>query len=138
MKKIFTLILVAAGLSFNAASAQNRNDRYNDQDRYQVNQPNDNRNYNGRQQSKDYGYNNHRDRNNDYNRQAEVDRRSQQCDSRNDGYSDDRRPDRYESNRRMEQAGQERQQKAKAFGNGMVVGGIAAIVLGVLIGSGGR
>jgi len=140
MKKIFTLILVAAGLlSVNAASAQNRNDRYNKQDRYPVNQQNDNWNNNQRNQSKDYGYNNQRGRNNDYDRQrqAEYDRMNQEYDRRIDGYRNDRRLDRYERNRRIQQAEQERQQKAKSFGTGVVVGGIAAILLGVLI-SGGK
>jgi len=136
MKKIFTLILVAAGLSFNAASAQNRNDRYNNDDRYQVNQPNDNRNYNERHQSKDYGYNNQKGRNNDYKRQAEFDRMNRDYDKRIDGYRNDRRLNKYERDRRIQEAELERQQKAKSFGTGMVVGGIAAILLGVLIGGG--
>ena len=136
MKKIFTLILIAAGLSFNAASAQNRNDRYNNDDRYQVNQPKDNRNYNERHQSKDYGYNNQKGRNNDYNRQAEIDRMNRDYDKRIDGYRNDRRLNRYERDRRIQEAELERQQKAKSFGTGMVVGGIAAILLGVLIGGG--
>jgi hypothetical protein len=139
MKKIFTMILVAAGLlSFNAASAQNRNDRYNKQDRYQVNQPNNNWDNNRRNQSKDYGYNDQRGRNNDYQRQAEFDRMNQEYDRRIDGYRNDRRMDKYERNRRIQQAEQERQQKAKSFGTGVVVGGIAAILLGVLISGGGH
>jgi len=143
MKKIFTLMLVAAGLlSFNAASAQNKNNRYGNQGGYQVNQPNGQWNQNGRNQSKDYGYNNQRERNNDYNRQeeyrrqAEYDRMNQDYDRRIDGYRNDRRLNRYERDRRIQEAEYERQQKAKSFGKGMVVGGIAAIVLGVLIGGG--
>ena len=163
MKKIFTIFLVAAGLlSFNAASAQNRNNRYGNQGGYQVNQPNgqwnqnggqqsndqwnqdgrrqsnDQWNQNGRHQSKDYGYNNQRGRNNDYQRQAEFDRMNQDYDRRIDGYRNDRRMNGYERNRRIQEAEYERQQKARSFGNGMVVGGIAAIVLGVLIGSAGH
>ncbi len=129
MKKIFTLILVATGLTF-AASAQNRNDRYNDQDRYQVDQQNDYRNYNDRNQSKDYGYNDRRNRNDDYRRQAEYDRMNRDYDRRIDGYRNDRRLNRYERNRRIQEAEWERQEKAKAFGKGMIVVGIAAIVLG--------
>ncbi len=137
MKKIFTLILIAAGLLFfNAASAQKRNGRYNDQGGYQVNQPSDQWNQNGRQQSKGYGYNNQRGRNNDYKRQAEYDRMNQECDQRIEGYRNDRSMNRYERNRRIQEVEMEREQKRKAFGNGMVVGGIAAILLGVLIGSG--
>lgn len=155
MKKIFTLMLVAAGLlTFNAASAQNRNNRYGNQDVYQVNQPNGQWNQGGRNQSngkwdqnernrsKDYGYNNQRgrnndnNRNNDYQRQAEYDRMNQECDQRIEGYRNDRRIDRYERDRRIQQVEYERQQKAKAFGKGVVVGGIAAILIGVLIGGG--
>ncbi len=154
MKKIFTLMLVAAGLlTFNEASAQNRNKRY-DQGGYQVNQPNGQWNQNdrhqsngqwdqnGRNRSKDYGYNNQKGRNNDhqrqedYRRQAEYDRMNQECDQRIEGYRNDRRIDRYERDRRIQQVEYERQQKAKAFGKGMVVGGIAAILIGVLIGGG--
>jgi len=160
MKKIFTFILVAAGLSFNAASAQNRNNGYGNQGGYQAqqtsnqwnqggrnqsndqwdqnrrNQSNDQWDRNGRQQSRDYGYNNQRGRNNDYQRQAEYDRMNQDCDRTIEVYRNDRSLDRYERNRRIQQVEYERQQKAKAFGTGMVVGGVAAILLGVLIGGG--
>ncbi len=156
-------MLVAAGL-FNAASAQSRDGRYNNQDRYPVNQQNDNWNQNGQQQSRDgrynnqdrypahqqndnwnqngqqqsrdYGYNDSRGRNNDYQRQAEYDRMNQQYDQRVNDYRNDRRLNRYERNRRIQQAEYERQQKAKSFGTGLVVGGIAAIVLGVLFSHG--
>jgi hypothetical protein len=155
MKQIFTMILVATGLLFfNAASAQNRNDRYGDDDRYRVNQPNGqwdqsrNQSSNGqwdqkrRYESKDYGYNKQRRRNNDYNRQeeyrrqAEYDRMNQDCDNRIEGYRNDRSINTYERNRRIQEVEYERQQKAKAFGKGVVVGGIAAILIGVLIGGG--
>jgi hypothetical protein len=151
MKKIFTMILVAAGLlSFNAASAQKRNDRYGNQDGYQVNQQNSQWNQGGRHQSngqwdqsgrnqsreRDYGYNNQRGRNNDYQRQAEYDRMNRECDNRVDVYRNDRRLDNYERNRRIQEVEYERQQKAKAFGKGMVVGGVAAILIGVMIGGG--
>jgi hypothetical protein len=149
MKKIFTMILVAAGLlSVNAASAQYRNDRNNNQGSYPVYQQNDNWNNNQGQQSRDYGSNNRRGRNNDYERQrqyeyerqrqAELDRMNRDYDRRIEGYRNDRRMSRYERERQIQQAEYERQQKAKSFGKGMVVGGIAAIVLGVLIGSAGH
>jgi hypothetical protein len=150
MKKIFTFILVAAVFSFNAALAQNRNERYNDQDRYQVNQPGNNWDRNGRHQpnrnwnrnertqSRDYGNNNNRRGNSDYERQAEYDRMNGECDNRIDVYRNDRRLDSYERNRRIQEVEYERQQKAKAFGKGVVVGGVAAILLGVLISGGGR
>ncbi|MEO7307997.1 MAG: hypothetical protein ABIR78_07710 [Ferruginibacter sp.] len=171
MKKIFTMILFAAGLSF-AASAQNWDGSHN-QNPYPVYQQNDNWNQNGQQQSRDYGYNNRRGRNddynrqrrnddynrqgcnddynrqgrnddynrqgrnNDYNRQAECDRMNQEYDRRIDVYRNDRRMNGYERNRRIQEAEYERQQKNKAFGTGVVVGGIAAILLGVII-AGGR
>ncbi|MEO6252484.1 MAG: hypothetical protein ABIO79_04230 [Ferruginibacter sp.] len=154
MKKIFTMILFAAGISL-AASAQNRDDRYNNQQSYPVYQQNDNWNQNGQQQSRDYGYSNRRGRNDDYNRhrrddnynrhrrnddynrQAECDRMNQEYDRRIDVYRNDRGMNGYERDRRIQEAEYERQQKNKAFGTGVVVGGIAAILLGVII-AGGR
>src|SRR5207253_4929209 len=66
MKNLFTLILLAAGVSL-SASAQYRNDGYNNQNSYGYNQPNQNSygynqpnqngNYGQPQQSNDYGYN---------------------------------------------------------------------------------
>lgn len=143
MKKIFTMILVAAGLlSFSAASAQYRNERYGNQNGYPVNQSNGQWNNDGPCQNKDYGYDNQRRRNRDYNRQdeyrrqQEYDRMNQQCDERVEGYRNDRSLTRYERDRRIQQVEYERQQKAKSFGKGVVVGGIAAILIGVLIGGG--
>jgi hypothetical protein len=138
MKKFITLILFAAA-TISQASAQSKNYKgfdYNNQDRYQVNQQNDNWKNNDHHQSKDYGYNNHKGRNDDYKRQADYDRMNREYDSRIDGYRNDRRLNKYERDRRIQQAEQERQQKAKAFGTGMVAGGIAAILLGVLIAGG--
>jgi len=150
MKKIFTIILVAAGLlSVNAATAQTWNGRDNNQGSYPVYQQNDQWNSNGGQQSREYGYNNRRGRhNNDYERQrqyeyerqrqAEFDRMNRDYDRRIEGYRNNRRMSRYERERQIQQAEYERQERAKSFGKGMVVGGIAAIVLGVLIGSAGH
>lgn len=137
MKKIFTLVLVATGLAL-TASAQNRNDRDNRQ-AYPVYQQHDNRNRNDQYPSRDYGYNdrdNRGRRNDEYNRQAEYDRMNQQCDQRIAGYRNDRSLNRYERDRRIQEVEYERQQKAKAFGKGVVVGGIAAVLLGVLIAGG--
>jgi hypothetical protein len=133
MKKIFTFILFAGALSFNAASAQNRNDPYNDNNRYQVNHQKDNGNHYGWNKSKGRGYNKDKGRDYDYRRQVEYDRMNREYDNRIDGFRKDRTLNRYERNRRIQQAEQERQEKAKAFGTGVVLGGIAAILLGVLI-----
>ena len=139
MKKIFTFILLAAGLAF-SASAQNGNYGYNNQDRYKVNQSRDtrydSRNTNAQNQSRNYGYNNSRQRNDDYNRQLEIDRMNRECDQRIETYRNDRSLNRNERNRRIQEVEYERQQKAKSFGTGMVVGGIAAILLGVLFAHG--
>lgn len=143
MKKIFTLMLIAAGMfSFNAASAQYRNDRYGNQNSYPVNQSNGQWNNNGHQQNKDYGYDNNRRRNRDYNRQEEYrrqqeyDRMNQQCDEQIQVYRNDRSLNRYERDRRIQQVEYERQQKSKVFGKGLVVGGIAAIVIGAIFAHG--
>lgn len=145
MKKIFTLILFAAGVSF-TASAQNGNDRYNNQDRYPVNQSGDNWNNGNQQQSRDYGYNDRgyndrrcnerRQRNDDYRRQQEYDRMNQECDQKVEVYRNDRSMNNYEKNRRIQDVEYERQQRSKSFGKGLVVGGIAAILLGVLLSHG--
>ncbi len=137
MKKIFTLIILATALAF-TASAQNRNDRYNQQP-YPVYQQNNNWNRNDQYDRRDNGYNNRDNRgrrNDDYNRQAEYDRMNQQCDQRIEGYRNDRSLSRYERDRRIQEVEYERQQKARSFGKGVVVGGIAAILLGVLIAGG--
>ena len=160
MKKIFTLILFAAGLSF-AASAQNRDDRYNNQDHYPVNQNDENGSYGDRQRSEDYGYNDRRyndrrcndrgyndrgyndrrQRNEEYRRQAEYDRRNQQWDNGNngygnDGYGNDRSNNGYGNNRSMQDNDQQSQQKTKAIGKGLIVGGIAAILIGAVLSHG--
>ena len=158
MKKIFTLFLFAAGLTF-TASAQYGNDRYNNQNSYPAYQPDQNRSYGDRQQSNNYGYGdrqqsnnnygysdrgyndrgyndrgyNRRQRNDDYRRQAEYDRMNQQYDQRINVYRNDHSLNRYERQQRIEQAERERQQKAKSFGTGVIVGGIAAIILGAII-----
>ncbi len=49
-------------------------------------------------------------------------------------YNNDRSLNSYERDRRINVAEQERQQKARSFGSGLAVRGIAGILLGVLIG----
>jgi len=157
MKKIFTLILFAAGISL-TASAQYGNDRYNNnQGRNDGYQSGDNRSYGDRQQSNnnygyndrgynDRGYNNRgyndrryndrRQREEEYRRQQEIDRMNQQCDQQIEVYRNDRSMNGYERNRRIQQVEYERQQKQKAFGKGLVVAGIAAIIIGSIFAHG--
>ena len=183
MKKIFTLFLFAAGLTL-TASAQNRNDRYNSNDRYQVSQPVQNRNYGGQQQSNNYAYNDSRQSNQDYRGQAGNDRMNQGYDKgnagygndrmnqgydkrndgygndrmnqgydkrndgygndrmnqgydkRNDGYGNGRSFNQYDRTRRIQEPVRGSEQKTKAFGTGMVVGGLAVVLLGALLSHG--
>ena len=130
MKKL--IIILAAVLSINAASAQDRNDKYNDHDRYQATQTNNNWNGHNQGQWKDQAYNNNDKRNDQYNRQAEYDRMNQQYDQRINGYRNDRSLSSFERQRRINDVERERQQKQKSFGKALIVGGIAAIVLGAI------
>lgn len=121
MKKLI-LILVAA-FSLSAASAQNRNDQYN-------------KGWNNDQWRDQPSYGNNRVRDNDrdrYNRQADYDRMNRDYDRRINDYRNDRSLSRYERQRRIDDAERERQQKAKSFGTGVIVGGIAAVILGAII-----
>ena len=131
MKKL--IIILAAVLSFNAVTAQGRNNnRYNDKDRYQVSTTGE-YHHNNNDQWRDRGYNNNGYNNDKYNRQVEYDRMNRQYDQRINGYRNDRSINSYERQRRINEAERERQQKAKSFGTGLVVGGLAALVLGAII-----
>lgn len=130
MKKL--IIILIAAVSFNAASAQSRNDRYQQQDRKQVTQTRDNQNYHDQYHSNDYAYNNNRQKD-DRNRQAEYDRINRQYDQRINGYRNDRSINVYERDRRIHEAEQQRQQSLKSFGGGAIIGGIAGFLLGVLV-----
>ena len=132
MKKL--IIILIAAISFNAASAQSRNDSYHTKDRRQVTPTRDNSNYNDQYRANDYAYNNNSGRNDDRNHQAEYDRMNQQFDQRINGYKNDRSLSRYDRNRRIHEAEQERQQQSRSFGTGLVVGGIAGLLFGVLAG----
>lgn len=132
MKKL--IIILIAAISFNAASAQIRNDSYHTPGRRQVTQTRDNSNYNDQHRSNDYAYNKNNGRNDDRNRQAVYDRMNQQYDQRINGYRNDRSLSRYDRDRRIHEAEQERQQQSRSFGTGLVVGGIAGLLLGVLAG----
>jgi len=133
MKKL--IVILIAALSFSAASAQSRKDSYNRPDRNQVNQAWDNRYNNDQQRSNDYAYNNNaygKDRNSDRSRQENYNRMNQQYDQRIDGYRNDRSLGNYERGHRINEVEQERQEKSNSFGNGMVIGGIAGLLIGIL------
>ena len=133
LKKMKKLILIlATALSFSAVSAQNRNDdRYRDQ--YPATQTRDDWNNNDRDQRRDRDYGNNNRRYEQARRQAEYDRMNQQYNDRINRYRNDRSMDRYERQRRIEEAERERQQKSKSFGKGLIVGGLAALVIGAII-----
>jgi hypothetical protein len=130
MKKIFTMIALATGISF-AATAQNW-ERRNDRDIYQADRSIDQRGRGDRRQQEDYSYDRNR-RFDDNRRQQEYHRMNRDYDRRIDQYRRDRRMSRYERDRQIQQAEYERQQRNRSFGTGLVVGGIAAIVLGAII-----
>jgi hypothetical protein len=129
MKKL--IIILAAVLSISAASAQNRNVSYNGRDSYQATQTTGNWNDNGR--GGDQAYNNNDKRNDQYNRPAVYDRTNGQYDQRDNGYRDDRSGKSYERQRRMNDGQVERQQSRGSFTTGLVVGGLAALLVGALI-----
>ena len=131
MKKL--IIILIAAVSFNAASAQGWNNNYRKQDRNQVTQTRDTRNYNEQSYSKDYAYNNNNDQRYDRNHQADYDRINQQYDQRINGYRNDRSLNGYDRERRIRGAEMERQQSLRPFGGGAIVGGIAGFILGVLV-----
>ncbi len=155
MKKL--IIILIAAISMNAASAQSRNSSYRNDDHGKVMQK-DNRNYNDQRNSKDYAYNNKNqskndDRNewrngnknewnndgrnewkSDRDRQEAYDRMNRDYDQRIDGYRKDRLLSPYERDRKIRKAQQEREQSSKSFGTGLIVGGIAALLVGILAG----
>lgn len=131
MKKLIIMLITA--ISFNAASAQSRSNRYQQQDRKQVTQVKDNRNYNDQSRSNDYAYNNNNGQKNDRNHQADYDRINRQYDQKINGYRNDRSLSRNDRDRRIHEAEMERQQSLKSFGGGAIVGGIAGFLLGVLV-----
>lgn len=130
MKKL--IIILIAAVSFNAASAQSMNASYHKQDRKQVIQTRDPRNYNNQSYSKDYAYNNNEQKF-DRNRQADYDRINQQYDQRINGYRNDRSLSAYDRDKRIHAAEMERQQSLRSFGGVAIVGGIAGFLLGVLV-----
>lgn len=128
MKKL--IIILIAAVSFNVASAQSRNDRYQQQDRKQVTQTRDNQNY---AHSNDYAYNNNHGQTIDRNRQVEYDHMNRQYNQRIQLYRNDRSLSAFDRDRRIHEAEQERQQSLKSFGGGAIVGGVAGFLMGVLV-----
>ena len=131
MKKL--IIILAAVLTVGVASAQNRHDDYDNRDRYQPTQDRGDWNNNDQGQWRDRDYGNNNRRYEQARRQAEYDRMNQQYNERINRYRNDRSMDRYERQRRIEEAERERQQKSKSFGKGLIVGGLAALVIGAII-----
>ena len=128
MKKL--IVIAIAALSFSAASAQYRDDNHNWQDRNQQSNQQKGDWYNKDQhQSNDYAYG----RNNDRNRQAEFDRMNNQYDQRINNYRNDRSLTRFERDGKIRECEQERQQQTKGLGKGLIVGGVAAILLGAIL-----
>jgi len=130
MKKL--IIIFIAAVSFNVASAQSRNDHYQQQDRKQVTQSRVNQNY-AQYHLNDYAYNSNHGQNVDRNRQAEYDRINRQYDQRINGYRNDRSISAHDRDRRIHDVELERQQSLRSFGGGAIVGGIAGFLLGVLV-----
>lgn len=128
MKKL--IIILVAAISFNAASAQSRNDRYQQQDHRRVTQARDNQNY-AQYHPNNYSYNNGQKY--DRKHQAEYDRINRQYDQRINKYRNDRSLSAYDRDRRIHEAELERQQSLKSFGGGAIVGGIAGFLLGALV-----
>ena len=127
MKKILVLLVAVFALSA-ASFAQRGYDQRGYDNRHEV--PYYNNGHSISQNS--YG-----DRNNsryDRDRQAEWDRINRDYDNRIRDYRNDRRLSRYERDRRIQELERERQIKANSFGKGLAIGGIAGVVLGVILG----
>jgi hypothetical protein len=153
MKKIFTMILFAAGtISFAAAQsynhkasgytddkkisnnrdipvAYNKNTDYNKQDRYQPVQTKDNWQNKDQHQTNDLAYG----RKDDHDRQADFDRMNKQYDQKINDYRNDRSMSRFDRDRKIREAEQERQQQSKGFGKGLAFGGIAGVLFGAIM-----
>jgi hypothetical protein len=135
MKKL--LILAIAMMSFGAVFAQQRTDK---NDKWERNQSNDRRNTNTRindhSYSNDHVYNNNRqddrydNRYDNRDHRADIERVNRDYDQRINGYRNDRSINSYERDRRIRQAEYERTQKINSFGKGVVVGALAAVILG--------
>jgi Ni/Co efflux regulator RcnB len=140
MKKLFTFLLTVG--SFTAVFAQDHrgNDRDNNRNSSRYEQPRNNDVAYNNPQSRGYGnntvYSNHAPASrpgNDWERQQELDRMNRDYDRRITDYRNDRSLSSYERNRRINDVERERKEKSGSFAKGAVVGGIAGVLLGVLL-----
>ena len=137
MKKIFTLFITL--VAFSAVFAQ-RNTSYNSHSSNGWNTPTDNRHYND-------GYNNDRpdhavviiqndrrykqnDHYNNNDRRAEIERINREYNRQINEYRNNRRLGAYERERNIQRIERERNDKVKAFGGGVLLGGILGVLLG--------
>lgn len=127
MKKLILLFISVFTLGA-ATFAQRGYDQRSYNDRYETNSYKD-----GRNSSRD-SYGDQRNGMYDQGRQGDWDRINRDYDTRINQYRYDRRMNNYERDRRIQELEMERQQKARAFGKGAIIGGIAGLVLGVLAG----
>ncbi|MEO7119473.1 MAG: hypothetical protein ABIY62_00165 [Ginsengibacter sp.] len=130
MKKLFIILIAAA--SFSAASAQGSNNRYNSQDRSQVTQR-DTRNYNDQRQSNNYAYNNNNGWKNDRDHQVVNDHMNQQYDQRTYGYRNERTARHGDGDRLIKSSEYGTQERSRSIGTGAIIGGVAGLLIGVLI-----
>lgn len=124
MKKL--IVLLISVITVSATFAQQRNPWEGKHDRYEPGYRNEKYNDRSRGHSDDRGY--------DRDRRAEWERMNRDYDQRISQYRTDRRMSSYERNRRIQEVERERQQKANSFGKGLAIGGIAGVIIGVLIG----
>lgn len=131
MKKIFTLLVALIAFSATFAQRNTSNDHYT----YDSRNVRTNNNYNPNQDhaiiiksdNNQYRYN---DRNYDNNRRAEIERINRDYDRRINDYRNNRRMNAYERERNIARMEKERNDKLKAFGGGVLVGGILGVLLG--------
>ena len=139
MKKIFTLFI--ALITFSSLFAQ-RGSSCNNYPSNNWNTQSDNRHYNDNR-----GYNNYPDHGvvftngndwyghdngyrNDDERRAAMDRLNRDYDRRINDYRNNHRLNTYERERQIEVLQRERNDKLKAFGGGVLLGGILGVLLG--------
>ena len=139
MKKMFTLFIALA--AFCSVFAQRNVPDY-DHSSKNWNIPSDNRHYNDNNGhyndhsdhaiiiTKDNNRYQQNDRYHDYDRRAEIDRVNRDYDSRITDYRNNRRISAYERERNIQRIEKERSDKLKAFGGGVLVGGILGVLLG--------
>lgn len=127
MKKLLIMLISVFALGA-ATFAQNGHGKRGQNDRYESPSYKD-----GHNKSKD-SYGDHKNARYDQGRQAEWDRINRDYDRRIDEYRNDRRMSKYDRDRRIHELERERQQKANSFGKGLVIGGVAGVLIGVLAG----